>query len=103
MYQEAGIRLFALSVDPLDETQRLVRELALKFPVLCELDAAETAAKTGVFLSQKDPAYFQAGGYVLKRDGTVSVAVYSTGALGRLEPDKTLAHIKYAMSKEVGN
>ena len=100
LYQEAGIRVFGLVVDPLEETQRMVRELALEFPVLSGLDASGIAEKTGIYLSPQDPAFFQASGYVLKRDGTVSVAVYSTGAIGRLEPDKTLAHIKHAMSKE---
>jgi peroxiredoxin len=100
VYEEAGIRVFGLVVDSLEETRRTVRELALEFPVLSGLDASEIAEKTGVYISPRDPAFFQASGYVLKPDGTVSVAVYSTGAIGRLEADKTLAHIKHAMSKE---
>ncbi len=100
VFQEAGIRVFGLTVDSLEETQRMVRELALGFPVLSELDAAGITEKTGIYVSPQDPAFFQASGYVLRPDGTVSVAVYSTGAIGRLEPEKTLAHIKHAMSKE---
>lgn len=100
VFQEAGIRVFGLAVDSLEETQQMVRELALAFPVLSELDAAEIAEKTGIYVSSQDPTFLQASGYVLKPDGTVSVAVYSTGAIGRLEPDKTLAHIKHAMSSE---
>ena len=100
IYQDAGVRVYGLSVDSKDDTQRMVRELALEFPVICELDAAGITETTGVYLSPRDPSFFQAAGYVLKPDGTVSVAVYSTGAIGRLEPDKTLAHIKFAMSKE---
>ncbi len=100
VFQEAGIRVFGLTVDSLEETQRMVRELALEFPVLSELDAAGIAKKTGIYVSPQDPAFFQASGYVLRPDCTVSVAVYSTGAIGRLEPEKTLAHIKHAMSKE---
>lgn len=92
--------MFGLAADSLEETQRMVRELALAFPVLSELDTAEIAEKTGIYVSSQDPVFFQASGYVLKPNGTVSVAVYSTGAIGRLEPDKTLAHIKHAMSKE---
>ena len=99
VFQGAGIRVFGLTVDSLEETQRMVRELALAFPVLSELDAAGVAEKTGIYLSPQDPSFFQASGYVLKPGGTVSVAVYSTGAIGRLEPDKTLAHIKHAISK----
>ncbi len=100
IYQEAGIRVFGLTVDSPEETRRMVRELALEFPVLSELDASEIAEKTGVYISHQDPVFFQASGYVLRPDGTVSVAVYSTGAIGRLEAGKTLAHIKLAMSKE---
>ncbi len=100
VFQEAGIRVLGLAVDSLEETQQMARELALEFPVLSDLDAAEIAQKTGIYLSSSDPAFFQATGYVLKPDGTVSVAVYSTGAIGRLEPDKTLAHIKQAMLNE---
>ena len=92
--------MVGLSVDPVVETKRMVRELALGFPVLSELDAAGIAEKTGIYLSDKDPRFFQAMGYVLKPDGTVSVAVYSTGAIGRLEPNMTLAHIRHAMSKK---
>lgn len=100
VYREAGIQVYGLSVDSLEDTRRMVRELALDFPVLSELDAHETAEATGIYLGQHDATFFQATGYVLKRDGTVSVGVYSTGAIGRLEPDKTLSHIKGAMSKE---
>lgn len=102
IFQEAGIHVYGLTVDSLEETRQMVRELALEFPVLSELDAAGIAEMTGIYLSPQDPAFFQASGYVLKPDGTVSVAVYSTGAIGRLEADKTLAHIKHAMSQGAG-
>ncbi len=67
LYQEAGIRVFGLAVDSLEETQRMVRELALEFPVLSGLDASGIAEKTGIYLSPQDDSPRGPSGFAMGR------------------------------------
>jgi AhpC/TSA family len=42
-----------------------------------------------------DPPYLQATGFVLRPDGTIAVAVYSSSAIGRLVAADTVNFLKY--------
>jgi len=43
----------------------------------------------------EDPLYLQATDFVLRPDGTVAVAVYSSSAIGRLVAADTVNFLKY--------
>ena len=91
---ELGAEVVALSVDSFEQAQQTVERHRLTFPVLYGLDAREMAKMIGAFINE-DPPYLQAAGFVLQPDGTVAVAVYSSGAIGRLVAADTINFLKY--------
>ncbi|MFJ5063072.1 peroxiredoxin family protein [Streptomyces nigra] len=99
-FEQAGIKVVALSVDDEPTTKDLVEKHKLTFPVGYSADAREIAEATGAFVHD-DPVYLQSTGFVLAPDGKVITSVYSSGAIGRLVPEDVLglvAHLKERMS-----
>ena len=91
---ELGAEVVALSVDSLDQAQQTVERHRLTFPLLYGLDARAAAKMMGAYINE-DPLYLQATGFVLRPDGTVAVAVYSSSAIGRLVATDTINFLKY--------
>ena len=60
-----------------------MKEQALRYPVGYGLPLEETAAALGAFYEPRRRV-LQATGFVLKPDGTIAAAQYSTGPIGRL-------------------
>lgn len=73
----------AASTDPLEKARETVAEHALTFPVGFGLPLKETAARLGAFYEPKR-AVLHATGFVIKPDGSIAVAQYSSGPIGRL-------------------
>ncbi len=86
--------MIALSVDSLEPAQQTVERHRLTFPVLYGLNAHKVAETIGATMNE-DPPFLQATGFVLKPDGTVAVAVYSSSAIGRLVAADTINFLKY--------
>lgn len=98
-FEQAGIKVVALSVDDEATTKELVEKHKLTFPVGHSADARALAEATGAFVND-DPVHLQSTGFVLAPDGTVVTAVYSNGAIGRLVPEDVLglvSHVKERM------
>jgi len=91
---ELGAEVVALSVDSLEQAQQTVERHRLSFPVLSGLDAHQVEETIGAS-SNEDPLYLQATGFVLRPDGTIAVAVYSSGAIGRPVAADTVNLLKY--------
>jgi peroxiredoxin len=91
---ELGIKIVALSVDDESQAAALAARLHLPFPVGYGADAAAIAAATGAYTGG-DPRHLQSTGFVLAPDGRVEVAVYSSGAIGRLVPDDVIGLVRY--------
>lgn len=92
-------RVVALSVDQESDAQTTIDRHALTFPIACGLDAQDTAERVGNELSGGHDAhgvYSNATGFVLTPDGHVALALYSTGAIGRLNAAETLGFLRYA-------
>jgi len=101
-YAAAGIKVVALSVDTRENAQKSVDQHHLTFPVGYDLDPQATSALVGNYLSDGSdglPTYFQATGFVLTPEGQVALALYSSGAVGRLNAADTLGFVKYSSSK----
>ena len=60
-------------------------------------DAGAIAAATGAYTSA-DSRYVQSTGFLLDPDGRVEIAVYSSGAIGRLVPDDVAGYVRYLMT-----
>ena len=92
-----AIRVVALSVDDAATSAALVEKLRLKFPVGYGADADVIAAATGAYTNDA-PKYLQSTGFVLDPEGKVQVAVYSTGAIGRLVVEDVAGYVRYLQS-----
>lgn len=91
---ELGVKVVALSVDDEETSAALVGKHKLRFPVGHSADADKIATATGAYVND-DPHYLQSTGFVLAPDGTVRLAVYSSGAIGRLVADDVVGFIRY--------
>lgn len=91
---EVGAKVVALSVDDEETSAALVDKRRLRFPVGHSADADKIAAATGAYVND-DPHYLQSTGFILAPDATVRLAVYSTGAIGRLVVDDVIGFIRY--------
>ena len=80
---DEGIRVVAASTDPVDKARETVIEHSLAFPVGYGLPVKETAATLGAFYEERR-GVLQSTGYVIRPDGTIAVAQYSSGPIGRL-------------------
>ena len=89
-----GIKVVALSVDDQGEASALADRLRLPFAVGYGADAAAIAAATGAYTSA-DSRYLQSTGFLLGPDSRVEIAVYSSGAIGRLVPDDVAGYVRY--------
>lgn len=95
------MKLFAASVDNLDDAQKTIERHKLTFPVAYGLSARDFSERTGAFFDEQK-GHLHATGFLIAPDGTVATAVYSTGAIGRLTAADTLAmidHLAKAKSK----
>jgi alkyl hydroperoxide reductase subunit AhpC len=81
-FRTANIRLLAASVDTEEDARKSVNELALSYPIGYGLSAQEISALTGAFF-EAQKKYLHATGFILRPDGAVAHAVYSTGPIGR--------------------
>lgn len=81
-FDKLDCRLVAVSADVGPDAQKTIAEHALTYPVAYGANAAELGALTGAFWEDKRRC-LQATGFIIKADGTVAHALYSTGPIGR--------------------
>lgn len=93
-FAELNIRVVALSVDDEQTTQALITKHHLNFPIGHSAQTDEVSQATGAYVNEQ-PHYFQSTGFILKPDSTVLVAVYSSGAVGRLVPEDVAGLIRH--------
>jgi peroxiredoxin len=91
--QALDIALVAASVDPKETAGKTVNDLGLKFPVAYGLDAQAVSSATGAFF-EPEKKFLHATGFLLKPDGKIQVAAYSTGPLGRLTASDVVQLVK---------
>jgi len=84
----------ALSVDSEEDAQKMVERHTLIYPVLYGLDAREMATTIGSYINE-EPLHLHATGFILRPDGTIALAVYSSGAIGRLVADDTIGLVQH--------
>lgn len=97
-FEEIGIKVAALSVDGELSSSALVEKHHLTFPVGYGADADKVASATGAFTNER-PHYLQSTGFILDPSGHVLIAVYSTGALGRLVAEDVAGFVRYVKSQ----
>lgn len=92
-----GVKVVALSVDDQPTSRALVEKHSLPFPVGFGADLGAVSRATGAY-TNAEPPYLQTTGFILDADGRVLMAVYSSGALGRLVAADVVGFIRYLKS-----
>jgi len=99
-FDRTKIKVIAASTDTLEDARKSVERKKLTFPIAYGLDARAFAAMTGAFFNDVR-GYLQATGFILKPDGKVEQALYSTGPIGRFTPADVLSLIDYRIKKSI--
>lgn len=92
MLTTKGIKVAALSADSHDVARSTVEDMQIPFPVGVEAVVSEVAATLECY-TDRDGTYLQSTGFVLDPHGNLLLAVYSSGALGRLAPTDVMAFV----------
>ena len=82
------------STDPEDEARKTVTRHGLTFPVAYGLDLHAVSAATGAF-ADPDRGCIHSTDFLLRPDGNLAGAVYSTGPVGRYTAPDVIGLIKY--------
>lgn len=101
-FAKLDAQIVAASIDSLEVAATTARDEGLTYPVACELDAMETVRLTGAYFHE-EKEYLHATGFILNRTGTVILAVYSSGAIGRLAAKDCLGLIKHIQQQEASD
>ncbi len=100
--EKEGIGVIAASVDEEEQSAGTIQSLGLTYPIAHGLPVIETAQATGAFYdgeSTHRAPYLQSTGFILGPDRRILLAVYSSGAMGRLGWQDVIAMVKYAQKK----
>lgn len=91
---EHGTSIIAGSSDSEEGARKALEAWKLTYPVLYGLDPDETSRKIGCYTGEHDGTrHIQPAGFVLDERGNVTLAVYSSGRVGRLTAEDALAAI----------
>ena len=90
--RDLGADVVALSVDPRREADAAVHESGLDYTVGHDADPDDLARRFGCYVDPEE-RYLQASAFVLDPRGRVSLAVYSSGAIGRLDADDVVTYL----------
>ncbi len=88
-FRKRDVTVVAASVDTLEDARNIVETERLIFSVGYGMDARQVSAATGAFF-EEEKGYLHATGFLIKPDGLVTNAVYSTGSIGRLRAEDSL-------------
>ena len=95
--------MIAASVDEEKHSLSTVESLGLTFPVAHGLPVVETARTIGGYYDatpRGQAPYLQSTGFVLGPDRRILLAVYSSGAIGRLGWQDVIGMVEYAQKSK---
>lgn len=99
-FEAIGVRVIAISADTLEEARKTVDAHHIAYPVLYGAEPAAVAQSFGTHTAANARgAYVNSTGFVVNPKGEIVVAVYSTGAIGRITADDALGFVKYLQSQ----
>ena len=93
-FRAENMGILAGSVDALPEAQKTVKELGLSFAVAHGLGLEDMGRILGGFF-QSEKRYLQPSGFLIRPTGTIEVASYSSGPIGRLKAANVLTLARY--------
>ena len=88
------IAVYALTTDPREKAQATAEALSLGFPVLFGMDGPALSQAWGSHYEERRNI-LHATNFLLKPDGTLGCASYSTGPIGRMRPDEVMSLVTF--------
>lgn len=100
-YDDADVQIVALSADGEEGARKMMEEVDVAFPILYGLDVDEMEERIGAYVETGgEREHLQPAQFILRPDGSVALACYSSGAVGRLGAEEALDEVRKAMEKE---
>ena len=94
LFEQRGVNIIAASIDDREGAQKTLDRYKPTFPLAYGLDAKEFAAQTGAFYNA-EKGFLNATGFIIRPDGLIGGASYSTGPIGRYTPVDCIRMIDY--------
>jgi len=91
---QAGAAVVAASVDNEADTRQLIEMLQVTFPVAYGIDGMQVCQATGAYWEVRR-SIVQATGFLLRPDGHIVTAVYSSAQIGRFIASDVLRVIDF--------
>ena len=89
-----GTSILAGSSDGEEGARKAIEAWDLKYPILYGLDPDETSREIGSYTGEREgKRHIQPAAFVLDERGRVTLAVYSSGRVGRLTAEDAIAAI----------
>lgn len=98
-FRKLEVEILAASVDSREAAESMVDANNLTFPLGYGLEAEAVSRLTGAFY-EGEKKFLHATGFILNRKGTIMVAVYSSGPIGRLTAENCLGLIEHLQQSE---
>ena len=92
--EKLGASVVAASVDNEADTRQLIDKLQVTFPVAYGIDGKRICEATGAYWEEKRQIV-QASAFLLRPDGRIVHAVYSTGPIGRFVAADVLRAVEF--------
>ncbi len=92
--QAESIRVVGLSVDDQAHAREMADEAGVTFPLGYGAPLLPTATTLRAYYEERRQI-LHATGFVVRPDATISIACYSTGAIGRLDVDDVLRLVRF--------
>jgi peroxiredoxin len=100
-FEQLGVHIIAISADDVDEARQTVEKNHIAFPVLYGADPHAAAATFGTHVATDEHGtYINSSGFIVDPDGSIVLAVYSSGAIGRIVAEDALGMIKYLQATD---
>lgn len=97
-YDDADVQVVALSADDEEGARAMMEEVDASFPIAYGLDVDEMEERVGTYVQKGgEREHLQPAQFILKPDGTVVLASYSSGPVGRLGAEDALEETTSAM------
>lgn len=100
-FEQNEISIYALSTDDEEHAKEIVDKHSLTFPVMYGINRVATADTWGSY-SEEKRNILHATNFILNPERKIAVASYSTGAVGRIEPQDALNTIAFMKKMMAG-
>ncbi len=96
-----NVKVVAASVESRVDAVEFTEDIGVTYPVAFDLDAEELSRKWGVYYNG-EKKFLHAAGFLMRPEGDLEMAVYSSGAIGRLKAKNCLNLIRHYKQQRAG-